>query len=108
MITPIVTKGKPKRRVYLPADMIMVRYDGKDFSCTPAGKGELEIEVQLHEVVFFVLDGKLLPVGPAVTNSKDVTAEDLRLLGNGTAYEFYWDDGLTRDCTQNNIRLLRK
>ena len=84
----------------------MVRYDGRDFVCTPCVKGEHSVEVPLEQVVFFIRKGKLLPVGKAVTNSRDVTADDLCLLGDGKTYELYWDDGMTRDCTEKNIRVL--
>lgn len=106
MIAPIVEKGAASRRVYLPEDMTMVRYDGRDFVCTPCVKGEHSVEVPLEQVVFFIRKGKLLPVGKAVTNSRDVTADDLCLLGDGKTYELYWDDGMTRDCTEKNIRVL--
>lgn len=51
----------------------------------------------MDEVVFFVLKDKLVPVG-----------EDLILLGNGTEYQLYEDDGLTKDYSLDNIRILRK
>jgi alpha-glucosidase (family GH31 glycosyl hydrolase) len=108
MIAPIVTKGATQRTVYLPEDMTMVRYDGQNFSCTPCSKGEHTVEVPLSHAVFFIRSGKLLPVGKAVTNSRDVTVDDLQLLGDGDTYELYWDDGMTRDCTLNNIRLLKR
>lgn len=108
MIAPIVKKGATCRTVYLPEDMTRVCYDGKDFVCTPCPRGEQQVEVPLEQVVFFIRKGKLLPVGEAVTNSRDVTADHLQLLGDGDTYELYWDDGSTRDCTEENIRILRK
>jgi alpha-glucosidase len=108
MIAPIVHKDTTRRTVYLPEDMTVVRYDGKDFTCQPAAKGELEIEVQLHEAVFFIRKGQLLPVGKPAVNSREVSCEDLKLLGDGDVYELYWDDGMTRDCTVENITVLKK
>lgn len=108
MIAPIVTQGATVRSVYLPEQMTMVCYDGKEFACTPYPMGEHQIEVPLNCVVFFIRNGKLLPVGKAVTNSRDVTVEDLQLLGNGETYDLYWDDGMTRNCTTDNIRILKK
>lgn len=106
MMTPIVTKEATDRTVYLPEDMTMVSYDGKDFTCQPAAKGEMQIKAQLHEVVFFIRKGKLIPVGKPVTNSRDVTVDDLQLLGDGKTYDLYWDDGMTKDCTVENIRTI--
>lgn len=106
MIAPIVKKGATSRSVYLPEDMTMVRYDGKNFVCSPCSKGEHQIEIPLEQAVFFIRKGQLLPVGKAVTNSRDVTVDDLQLLGDGKTYELYWDDGMTRNCTEDNIRIL--
>ena len=108
MIAPIVEKDATVRSVYLPEDMIQVRYDGKDFCCCPCSQGEHQVEVPYDQVVFYIRKGKLLPVGKAVTNSRDVTAEDLELLGDGDTYELYWDDGITRDCTKENVNVLKR
>ena len=107
MIAPIVKEDTMQRTVYLPEDMTKVCYDGKDFHCALCPKGEHQVEVPLDQVVFFIRKGKLLPVGQAVTNSRDVTAEDLLLLGDGESYELYWDDGFSRDCTTDNIQVLK-
>lgn len=108
MMTPIVREGQTKRTVYLPEDMTMVKYDGHDFRCTPAQKGELTIEAALNEVVFFVLKDQLVPIGKEISNSRDVDFDALTLLGDGSEYALYADDGLTRDCTLNNLRILRR
>ena len=108
MIAPIVHEGQISRTVYLPESMTMVRYDGERFICSACKAGEIRVDVPLSQVVFFIRKGKLLPVGKAVTNTRDVTAEDLRLLGDGESYDLYWDDGMTRECTMENVRILRK
>ena len=97
MVAPILEEGQTTRNVYLPEDMTMVRFDGDTYECVPVKRGDLEIEVELNEVVFFILKDKLVPVG-----------EDLILLGNGTEYELYEDDGLTKEYSLDNIRILRK
>lgn len=97
MVAPILEEGQTARNVYLPEDMTMVRFDGNTYECTPVKQGDFEIEVELNEVVFFVLKDKLVPVG-----------EDLILLGNGTEYQLYEDDGFTKDYSLDNIRVLRK
>ena len=108
MIAPIVHKGATQRRVYLPEDMTMVRYDGRDFVCQPVKQGEITVDMQLHEVVFFIRKGYLLPVGKAVTNTRDVNADNLQLLGDGNSYQLYWDDGMTRACSLDHITILKK
>ena len=108
MIAPIVEKDATVRTVYLPEDMTQVCYDGKDFHCTPCSQGEHQVEIPYDQVVFYIRKGKLLPVGKAATNSREVTVDDLVLLGDGESYELYWDDGITRDCTQGNVKVLKK
>lgn len=108
MMTPIIHEGETKRTVYLPEDMTMVRYDGKDFHATPVSKGELTIEAQLNEIVFFILKNKLVPVGKAITNTSQLDWDALTLLGDGEEYRLYQDDGLSRNCSLENIKTLRK
>ena len=108
MIAPIITEGAVERKVYLPEDMTMVKYDGENFTCTDAQKGEMTIHAELNEAVFFIRKGKLLPVGKAITSTAQIDFEDLQLLGDGETYHLYSDDGLTRDCSMNNVRVLRK
>ncbi len=107
MIAPVVTEGATRRRVFVPEDMTRVRYNG-EFRCEPVLKGAYDVDVALDEVVFFIRHGKLLPVGRAIMNTSEYDVSDLTLLGDGESYELYTDDGLTRDCTLENIRTLRK
>lgn len=108
MMTPIIQEGKNSRTVYLPEDMTMVKYDGRDFICTPVQQGEHTIHAALNEVVFFVLGGELVPIGKAITNTAQADFENLTLLGDGASYALYSDDGLTKDCSLDNIRILKK
>lgn len=107
MMTPIVTEGATTRSVYLPQDMTMVKYDGSTFTASPVQKGTVTIEAALGEAVFFILDGKRVPVGPAITNTSQIDWEHLELLGNGGEYALYADDGLTREYSLDNLRILR-
>ncbi len=107
MMTPIIKEGEVSRRVYLPEDMTQVRWDGTDFTCTPAKQGDVTITARLNEVVFFIRKGKLLPIGKTITNTRDVDFDDLTLLGDGAEYALYRDDGLTRNCTMDNIQILK-
>ena len=104
MIAPFVREGTT-RTAYLPEDMTMVRYDG-EFHCSAAKKGKITLEAGYGEVVFFIRKGKLLPIGPEILNTKDYSVENLTLLGDGEEYELYTDDGLTRDCRMENVRIL--
>ncbi len=107
MIAPVVTEGALSRNIFVPEDMTLVRYDG-GFKCERAARGWHTVSVGLDEVVFFIRHGKLLPVGKPIMNTGEYDAATLELLGDGETYELYTDDGLTRDCTEENIRLLKK
>lgn len=108
MMTPVLEKGKKKRTVYLPEDMTMVRYNREGFSCSQAQKGETTITVNLNEIVFFIRKGKLVPVGNGGKNTAEIDLNEVALLGDGKIYEQYLDDGLTKDCTLKNVRVLKK
>ena len=108
MIAPVVTQGATGRRVYLPEPMTMVRWDGDTFTCEAMDRGWREISVPLGQVVFFIPEGKLLPVGKAITNTAQYDTEDLTLLGTGNSYRLYTDDGLTHHCDLQNIVTLTK
>lgn len=108
MMTPIVHEGETTRTVYLPEDMTQVTYDGRGFICTPAARGEVTIRAALHEIVFFIRKGKLVPVGQAVTNTAQLNFEALELLGDGDRYALYADDGMTRELSPEYIRVLAK
>lgn len=108
MMTPILEEGKASRSVYLPEDMTMVQYNGKEFICSRVKKGNITITVKLNEVVFFVLKDKLVPIGKNIKNTREVDFDDLILLGDGQEYKLYVDDGLTRKYTLENIRNIKR
>lgn len=108
MMTPIIEQGAKSRTVWLPDDMTMVFYDGECFTCTQVQRGEHTIEADLGQVVFFILKDKLLPVAKPALNTDEVDFENLKLLGSGSSYEFYADDGLTRDYGPEHVRTLYK
>lgn len=108
MIAPVVRQGATERRVYLPEEMTQVRYDGTDFDCAVLPQGWHTVAVPLDELVFYIRKGKLLPIGKPIVNTRQYDAEHLTLLGDGEDYRLYTDDGLTRNCTLDNIRLLHR
>lgn len=108
MMTPIIREGETERQVYLPEDMTMVKYDGTGFTCAHATRGEMTVHAELNEVIFFILKDRLVPVGNAAPHTAQVDFGELRLLGDGEAYELYADDGRTRDCGPDRLRTLTK
>lgn len=98
MIAPVLEPGVRGRSVYLPEPMTQVRYGAGGFTCTEVEAGEQTIEVPQNEVVFYIRQGKLVPVGKAAANTADLALTEVELLGGGTTYEQYIDDGYTKQC----------
>jgi len=101
MIAPVLEKGVKGRIVYLPERMTEVRYAGGEFTCMEVGAGERTVMAPLDQVVFYIRQGKLVPVGKAAANTAELDLMDVELLGTGTCYRQYVDDGYTKDCTLN-------
>lgn len=108
MIAPVLDKGAGGRAVYLPEAMTEVRWSRDGFACQEVQKGEREIVVPVNEVVFYIRPDKLVPVGKAVPNTTQMDLLDTQLLGTGTAYEQYVDDGFTKECGLERCVLRKK
>ncbi len=108
MIAPVLEKGVKGRVVYLPEPMTEVRWSSEGFTCIEVGAGERTVMAPLHQVVFYIRKGKLVPVGKQVSNTSELDLMDVELLGTGTEYEQYADDGYTKDCGLNRCVLRRK
>ena len=85
-----------------------MRWNGKEFSTLKVPAGERYITVPLGEVVFYIRKGKCIPVGKGGSCTKEIDLSDVTLLGSGTGYTQYLDDGFTRECTAKNLRVLSK
>ncbi len=108
MIAPLVQEGQNQRQVYVPQTMTMVKYDGHDFSCQKVEKGNISITAELNQAVFFVPEGKAVPIGTPCKNTRDMKHQTLKLYGDGDSYELYQDDGLTRDYGNQHLATLTK
>ena len=106
LIAPVYEQNARGRYVYLPEEMLQVRVkcsenDRMETTVLPAGHHYIPVE--LDEVVFFVRKGHILPIakgGDSIQNVASVNFADLRLFAHapdGAAYEYYTDDGQTKD-----------
>ena len=106
LIAPVYEQNARGRYVYLPEEMLQVRVkcsesNRMETSVLPAGHHYIPVE--LDEVVFYVRKGHLLPLaknGKKIQSVADVDFADLRLLAyapDGASYEYYTDDGETKD-----------
>lgn len=50
----------------------------------------------LNETVFFIREGKAIPLGKPAGNTDEIDVENLELIGDAKAgYELWWDDGIS-------------
>lgn len=108
MIAPVLEQGAKGRSVYLPEPMTEVRYSHEGFACAGAEAGERSIRAPQNEVVFYIRPGKLVPIAKPASNTAELDLEDVELLGTGTSYEQYIDDGYTRQCGLDRCVVRRK
>ncbi|MCH5295394.1 MAG: alpha-glucosidase [Treponema sp.] len=108
MIAPVYTQNARGRLVYLPEDMTMVRWENSMPSCTEMPAGDHYIDIPEEVVVFFIKHGKCVPLARPGLCTKDVSAKEMCLLGTGTEYALYDDDGYTRNIDLTNVSLLKK
>ena len=98
MIAPVYEQNAGGRYVYLPEDMLMIRFRAAgDYDLIPLEKGDHYLEFGLHEFPLFVRKNRpaLLCAGGESTDELDDTS--LTALGwmEGAAeYDLYRDDGL--------------
>ena len=100
MIAPVYEQNARGRMVYLPERMKMLRHtrDGL-LEEKVLEKGDHYIEVALSDVVFFLREGHMLPLAKGGQCVDEVDFEKLTAVsfGEDAAYEYYHDDGVTKD-----------
>lgn len=112
MIAPVYTQNAKGRMVYLPQDMILVRFmpDGKIIQ-EKISAGDHYIEVPLNEVVMFVKLGSVVPVAKPALNSDKLDYDNLTLVGDiasEASYSLYFDDGYTTKIDlDRNTKLIK-
>ena len=97
MIAPVYTQNAKGRYVYLPEEMMFVKFlpDGT-ISQEVLGKGHHYVEVALNEVPLFIRKGKAIPVADVAQTVKDIDPATIRMIGyEGAEYDRYDDDGVS-------------
>ena len=99
MIAPVYEQNARGRHVYLPEDMLMVRFrSAQDYDLTPMEAGHYWIEMELDEMPLFIRRGHVIPLAKPAEYVEGVDAADLHLLGwldEGVTINLYNDDGYT-------------
>ena len=100
MATPVYTQNAKGRYVYLPEDMMYVKFKGweeKEYCIMP--KGHHYIEVALNEVPLFIRKNHILPLVAPAQSTADINTSTLDLFcyldkdANEASYVLYEDDG---------------
>ena len=98
MIAPVYKQNATGRYVYLPEDMLMLRFrslDDKDI--IPMCAGHHYVDVALNEVLIFVRKGATLPMGSGAESIKDVSTDNFTLYHSDDdhgEYTMYVDEGV--------------
>ena len=111
MIAPVYTQNAIGRYVYLPEDMMLVRFtaDGA-VEQTEMPAGHHFVEIPENEVILFVRNGKCIPVVDVAECVADIDKTTMQLIGyRNSSYMLYDDDGYTREYDlEKNSALLFK
>lgn len=110
MLAPVYQQNATGRGVWLPEEMLLVRMRTlSDYDTEVLPAGYHYVPVKLEELVFFVRKGRAIPVCDGGECTAELKTDSLRMLGyEGAAYELYDDDGLTKDISEKNIRIICK
>lgn len=100
MIAPVVEQNARGRYVYFPARMKLIRMkEGVYLEEGIYEKGDYYIEIPLNEVVFFLREGKVVPLAKPAMNVSLLDEQHLyflRFIDRPTEYEVARDDGETK------------
>ena len=95
MIAPVYEQNARGRHVYLPEDMLLVRFRAsEDYDLVPMAKGHHWVDLALDEFPLFIRRGRVVPLAKAAEWVEAVDGSDLTLLGwlDGDAETTLYDD----------------
>lgn len=99
MIAPVYTQNAKGRYVYLPEEMMLVKFlpDGT-ISREVLSAGHHYISVPLNVVPLFIRSGKCIPVADVAECVAKLRTDNMQIIGyEGASYVLYEDDGYTRE-----------
>lgn len=98
MIAPVYTQNADGRYVYLPEEMMFVKFlpNGELFT-EILPQGHHFVEVALNEVPLFIRKGKCIPLVQTAECVEDIDFSTMQTIGYPDAtYDRYEDDGISR------------
>lgn len=100
MLTPVYRPNTTGRQVYLPEDMLFVRFTSAfDYTVTEMTAGHHRIPCELTDVAFFIRKSHILPLANACECTDQLNYDAFEMIGDickGFSYEMYTDDGFTK------------
>lgn len=101
MIAPVYEQNARGRHVYLPEDMLLVRFrSAEDYNLVPMKAGHHFVKLGLNEFPLFIRRGHVIPMAKAAEYVAGIDASALTLLGwldDDAAITLYDDDGETAE-----------
>ena len=99
MIAPVYEQNAAGRYVYLPEDMLLIRFrSARDYDLVPLGKGDHWIGLALNEFPLFVKQDRAVLLCAGGESSETLDDERFTVIGRITEpgiYRLYRDDGVT-------------
>ncbi|MCQ2511569.1 MAG: alpha-glucosidase, partial [Lachnospiraceae bacterium] len=108
MIAPVVKQNAQGRFVYLPEEMMLVKFLGDgSFVTEELPQGIHYMKVALDEVPLFIRKGCCIPVAEKAERVDEINTEEMTVVGfKGASYELFEDDGISRETGLDQIRVL--
>lgn len=109
MIAPVYMQNARGRYVYLPEDMLLLRFrKNGQYTKELLEQGHHYVEVALEEVPLFIRAGKCIPLVKAASCVDAIDMETIEMAGfEGSEYLLYEDDGMHKDYENpNHYRVL--
>lgn len=99
MIAPVYEQNAVGRHVYLPENMLLVRFrSATDYDLTPMEAGHYWLELGMNELPLFIRRGCVIPLAKPAEYVEGIDDTDLTLLGwldGDVTFTLYNDDGYT-------------
>ena len=109
MIAPVYTQNAKGRCVYLPEEMMMIKFvsDGT-INTKQYVKGYHYIDTKLDEVVLFVRKGCCIPIAEPAEYVEQIDTKNMKLYGyDNSEYLLYDDDGITKEYQNENYKTMK-
>ena len=98
MIAPVLEQNASGRYVYLPEDMLMIRFRSpEDYDLVPLDRGDHRISLGLREFPLFVKKNHAVLLCPGGTSTETLDDRSFTVLGRtdtAVRYDLYRDDGI--------------